>query len=428
MFKITSPRSFLLVCLLPLCVVGSLCFAQSKDSLYGREYPFMDYDSAERQEAVSKLHQQIDSKKVSLEHDSTHGYLKDILKELDIDIASQVLVFSKTSLQNQFISPANARAIYFNDEVYVAWVQDSELLEFASMDPVLGPVLFTLSQEEVKKPKFQNETDKCLRCHDSYSLTGGGTPRFLLGSGYHGKQGQMMYHEGRIMTDNSTPIRKRWGGWFVTGTHGDQLHLGNLVVKTAEDIQPENLKKNGNIFDLSPYTDIDPYLTPYSDIVALLVLEHQVEVQNLISRVNYLTQKAMTEEQPLSKRTQELLDEIYEELVRSIFFADAAEVSSTITGTSGYAENFSKLGPKDSGGRSLRELDLENKVFKYPLSYLVYSDAFLNMRELPLNYVKRRVGEILDPSSADENFGNLTSQDKKAIREILKDTLPKFLM
>ena len=97
-------------------------------------------------------------------------------------------------------------------------------------------------------------------------------------------------------------------------------------------------------------------------------------------------------------------------------------LSSTIAGVSGFTERFNDLGPKDSQGRSLRELDLTHRLFKYPLSYLVYSEAFAALPQQVKNIVSNRINEVLLGREDSADFAHLTEQDRRAIIEILNAT------
>ena len=222
-----------------------------------------------------------------LSFDPVRGYLASLLASLDVPVSSQMLVFSGTSLQARLVSANTPRAIYFTDDVYVAWLQGSDLLEIAALDANLGPVFYTLRQEDSDTPAFQRHTGFCLECHDTYGLSGGGVPRFVIGSGPTDARGRSATHGGWMLTTDQTPLSRRWGGWYVTGTHGDQVHAGNTVVRRAADPAPEVEVANGNRTDLTGLLDTDPYLTGHSDIAALLVIEHQIYVQNLLTRVNW---------------------------------------------------------------------------------------------------------------------------------------------
>ncbi|NKB32748.1 MAG: hypothetical protein GKR91_06585 [Pseudomonadales bacterium] len=408
--------SYLLVAVITVSVVAQ------DDSPYEREYPVMNYGTASLHDAITTLQTRIDRGEINLEFNPERGYLDSTLKALNISTTSQLLVFSRTSLQQPLISPQAPRAIYFNDNVYVAWVQESGLLEVASMDPNLGPVFFTLSQVDTEQPRFNREFRLCLRCHDSLSLTGGGTPRFMMSSNYTGTAGQLVSHEGSIMTTSRTPIRNRWGGWYVSGFHGEQRHLGNVLIETADDISDENLARMGNQETLVELTDTDPYILPYSDIVALLVIEHQIEVQNKIARTNFYARTLFSEEELDATEVEQALDVLSEELVQSLFMVGQPALTGSIEGTSGFAESFMAAGPIDSQGRSLRDLDLQQRLFTYPLSYLIYSDAYRALPEQIKNRVRSTMEEILSGSSNDEAYTHLSDQDRQAISEILAET------
>jgi hypothetical protein len=387
---------------------------------YAREFPAVGYATLVPGGAAGRLAGRIASGDARLTWSGERGYLDSLLQELAIDPSSQALVFSRTSLQVRQILPGTPRAIYFNDESYVAWVPGARALEIASYDPELGPVFYTLLQDTDTEPAMERELARCLRCHDTYSLSGGGVPRFLLGSGYTGTDGELVSHEAWILTSQATPLRSRWGGWYVTGTHGDQVHLGNIVVEQAEDLQDLEALRVGNVADLGGLLDTGQYLTPFSDIVALLVLEHQVEVQNRISRL--LFESADIEPGQASS----VLAEPIEDLVRAMLMIDAVGLSAPVAGGSGFAELFESRGPFDAVGRSLRQLDLETRLFRYPLSYLIYSDGFAALPEPVRDAILGRIDEILDADPATDGFSSLTGPDREAIREILTATLPAF--
>jgi hypothetical protein len=389
---------------------------------YEREFPSIAYTSAELNDAITKLQAGLNSGVLSLEFNQHRGYLDSLLQVLELDSSTQLLVFSKTSVQTGLISPATPRAIYFNEEVYIAWVPGTQVLEIASMDPNLGPVFYTLSQQATEKPSFERQSQQCMRCHDSQSLTGGGTPRFMMSSAYIGRQGQLVSHEGSIMTTSRTPIEKRWGGWYVTGSHGSQLHLGNALIESTADLQAENLKKTGNMLSLHSLTNTEPYITPYSDIVALLIIEHQIEVQNLITRVNYHARTVLENETLNAREVQVKIEALSEELLRSLFMVGQAAFSSPIAGVSGFTEMFNKLGPKDPQGRSLRNLDLSTRLFKYPLSYLIYSDAYAALPAQVKDIISTRISSILLGTDNSADFDHLSEEDRRVIIEILNAT------
>jgi hypothetical protein len=382
---------------------------------YETEYPTIPYTTGERTDRVAALMAEIERGEVELVYDGERGYLESLLAELEIDPSSQTLVYSQTSLQGRLIGPKTPRAIYFNDDVYVAFVQGAPL-EIASLDPNLGPVFYLLEQT-APAPKFTAELGRCLSCHDSYSLTGGGVPRFIVGSGYTGTTGMLVSHEGWILVSDRTPLKSRWGGWYVTGRHGSQVHLGNIVIKTLYDFDKLEELRVGNRDTLDGLVDAKPYLANTSDIVALLVLQHQVEVQNLITRLSY-------DARTPSEKREEPLEETVERLLRVMLFVEAAEYTDPISGDARFAQQFASRAVRDSQGRSLRDFDLERRLFRYPLSYLIYSPAFDALPSDVKTMFYARLNEVLTGANASESSEHLSGSDRSSVFEILRDTKP----
>jgi hypothetical protein len=391
--------------------------AQGNMLRYDAEYPTIPYNTAPRADAVADLIQRVERGEVVLNHHPVRGYLESLLEELDISPASQTLVYSQTSLQSTLIRPAKPRAIYFNDEVYVAFVQSGPL-EIASVDPQLGPVFYLLDRSDTK-PAFSAELGRCMACHDSYSLTGGGAPRFIVGSGYTGPTGALVSHEGWILISDRTPLKSRWGGWYVTGQHGDQVHLGNMQIKSFADFERLEELRLGNLETLDDLFDVEPYLTNKSDIVALLVLQHQADVQNLITRLSYDARSP-------AENQAELVAETIDRLLRMMLFAGAVEYTAPIAGDPAFAAQFASRAVRDAQGRSLRDFDLNRRLFRYPLSYLIYSRAFDALPTDAKGNFYARLDAVLTGADSSEDFTHLTAEDRSTIRSILRATKPDF--
>lgn len=398
----------------------------SGPAVYAVEYPAIGYAEREPAGRVGRLLAGDGRRALARAERTERGYLEALLATLGIDASSQTLVFSRTSKQTGFVRAATPRAIYFNDDSYVAWIPGAPAIEIAHFDPELGPVFFTLSQDAGAAPVIERHLEACLRCHDSYSLSGGGVPRFLLGSGYTGANGELVSHEAWILTDQSTPLRFRWGGWYVTGRHGTARHLGNIVVARIEDLQDLESLRVGNLDSLDGLVDTSAYLTPYSDIVALLVLEHQVEIQNLISRLRFETVGRLAEEGGDVDAT--ALAGLIEPLVRALLMSDEAPLGDRISDSSGFTAHFESLGPFDSGGRSLRELDLSERLFRYPLSYLIYSDGIAALPATVRDAIHARLRAILGSEAGGDDFPHLSAGDRQAIAAILQETLPGIVV
>jgi hypothetical protein len=244
-------------------------------------------------------------------------------------------------------------------------------------------------------------------------------PRFIVGSGYTGTMGQLVSHEGWILITDRTPLKSRWGGWYVTGRHGDQVHLGNMVIKTLDDFDRLEELRAGNRDTLDGLFDVTPYLTDTSDIVALLVFQHQADVQNLITRLAY-DARTPTDDQA------ELIAETVERLLRAMLFVDAVEYAAPISGDSRFVEQFSRRAARDSQGRSLRDFDLTRRLFRYPLSFVIHSAAFDALPDAAQRAFYERLNEVLSGTDTSEDFAHLTAEDRGAILEILTATKPEL--
>jgi hypothetical protein len=426
-------RSRSKVCLALSLAVATVAFADLTSSyIVPLDDETIRYSQRPADDPVERLNRKIASGEVKLEYDGAHGYLRSVLQALGIPVESQMLVFSKTSFQATRISPRRPRALYFNDTTAVGSVYDSDLLEFASVDPKLGVVFYTLNQEKVGKPHFDRRDNACLQCHDNGGTTLG-VPGMVVRSVYPDPTGMPVFQAGDFNTDDRSPFKERWGGWYVTGTHGAMTHMGNSVVRDPD--HPEKLEGATalNVTDIRGKFDSVAYLAPHSDIVALMTLEHQARMTNLITRVGYETAIAQHDQarinqayhQPadeMSESTRHRIDNAVEEMVQYMFFVDEAKLDAPVKGTSGFAQAFERAGVRDRQGRSLRDFDLETRLFRYPLSYMIYTEAFDNMPEAARERIYRRLFDVLTGKEKSPRHARLSATDRRAILEILLDT------
>lgn len=373
------------------------------------EHEAIAYSKSTPTDVVARLQQRIDAGEATLAFDADHGYLPAVLRALNVPVSSQGLVFSRTSLQVDRIAPWTPRAVYFSDDVYVGWVQGGPIMEIASADPKLGAVFYTLSQEQGGRPYFERQTHTCLGCHDSSSSTGG-VPGFIMRSVVTDRYGYPIVADTGATTDQ-TPVEKRWGGWYVTGTLGNPPHMGNVfspmlaheIGNVQSYLSRTKLVSTHDVTSLEDRFDVDPYLAPHSDAVALLVLAHQTYVHNLITLAGYEARIAGNQ---LDGRAKMAADR----LVRGLTFARQASLGAPVKGTSTFAADFTALGPRDRQGRSLRDLDLNDRVFRYTLSYMIYADSFNGLPDVVKQYVYERLRESLNED----------------VLQILKDTKSDF--
>jgi hypothetical protein len=395
----------------------------------------INYSRSEPENPVSRLVGNMHSGKVRLPHDPTFGYLPALLRELNIPVSSQTLVFSKTSLQRDCISPRTPRALYFNDEVYVGYCQNGDVLEVSTADPRLGTVFYSVSQAASNGPRFVRQGDNCLICHGSSQTKQ--VPGHLLRSVFVHPSGLPILAAGTHRTDQTSPLEERWGGWYVTGTNGPQKHLGNLVIDSPSVPEEVDNTQGINQTELIDRFDTTAYLSKHSDLVALMVLAHQAEAHNRITQANFGAREALYYQQSLNRELKEPADHVWdstnsriesvgEPLVEYLLFSGETELTHRVTGTSRFAREFAERGPRDRKGRSLRDFDLNRRIFRYPCSYLVYSPSFQALPEMARQYVFKRLWSVLSGQDQTKPFSHLTSDDRQAILEILRDTLPNL--
>lgn len=374
----------------------------------------INYSKMSANSVIEKLQKRIDQGEVKFNFDNQWGYLEPLLRELKIIPSSQILTFAKTSLQRERINPNNPRSLYFNDRVYIGYIPGAPVLEVAVADPKLGGVFYTLEQKEVPAPKFARN-DQCLECHASAKTMG--VPGHLIRSFETDESGVIELSTGTSQVNHRTPLKDRWGGWYVTGTHGNQMHRGNLMGKPAFERQAKEPNFLGNLTDLSPFFETRKFIEPSSDIVALMIFEHQAHMHNFLARLNYEATLALEQYGHLNYLKSKITS-----FLKYLLFVDEIQLTAPVNGRLDFIKQFSKDAPKDQNGRSLRDLDLKDRMFKYPCSYMIYSEAFDSLPPNLLNLIYSRLYEILTRKDTSKEFEFLTSSDRKAILEILAET------
>jgi hypothetical protein len=392
--------------------------------------PFADapinYRSSELNDPVAKLQKRLERGEFKPHYDSRHGYLKSILEALHISLSSQTLVFSKTSFQFPDINPAAPRALYYNDDVYVGQVHDGRFLEFASFDPMQGAIFYVMDEHRDKHPSFERSEVDCIQCHVAPSTKG--IPGVMLRSVYTKPDGTADGAARSFVTGQESPLSQRWGGWYVTAKNGSQGGMANVLI--SDPRHPEQLDRaaGANLTSLTGRFDTSAYLTGSSDIVALMVLAHQTQMHNWITLTNYQTRIALfnagQSSGPATEEVRKRFEGPAEQLVRYLLFTNEVPLQTPIAGTSDFARQFTARGPRDSEGRSLRDFDLQKRIFKYPCSYLIYSEAFDAIPAPAKDYIYRRLFDILSGREQGPEFASLSNQDRRAILEILVATKP----
>jgi hypothetical protein len=398
--------------------------------------PFADapiyYRSQDLNDPVAKLQQQMDSGAATLRFDSKYGYLKSVLAALHVPVSSQTLVFSKTSFQFPEISPSTPRALYFNDDVYVGHVSKGKFLEFAAFDPQKGAVFYVMDERQVEKPRFERAEVDCVQCHVAASTRN--VPGVLMRSVFVKPSGYPAAGARSFVTGQESPMNERWGGWYVTARHGAGMAMGNALVTDPKSPETLNRPDVPNLTSLKDRFKSEDYLTGSSDAVALMVLAHQTQMHNLITQTSYQTRLALFAEgvenggvsssDSLPSVARAKFESPAEQLVRYLLFTNEAALPEPLAGVSGFTEEFANLGPRDALGRSLRDFDLQTRLFKYRCSYLIYSEDFEALPAPAKDYVYRRLFEVLSGHDQSAEFASLTPDNRRAILEILVSTKP----
>jgi hypothetical protein len=363
---------------------------------------------------IAELQARIDRGEVTLRFDEKHGWLPALLDVLKVPRSSQMLVFSKTSLQRAFITPKNPRALYYNDDVYLGYVPGAPLMEVSAVDPELGGVFYHLEQAPAKKPQFVRDAD-CLSCHVSSRTLG--VPGHFVRSVGTDAAGELEPGTEVSHIEHCTPFADRWAGWYVTGTHGAMPHRGNLI--GAADFERALREPNfrGNATSLGDFFDESEYLARGSDVVALMVLEHQGHMHNYITRLNYETRIMMAQ----YGHTRYLTKKV-DAFLRYLLFTEEAPLTAPVAGNPEFVKAFAALGPRDAQGRSLRDFDLQTRLFKHPCSFLIYSAAFDEIPAVMRDEIYRRLWDILHGRDPSPDFANIPAEHRTAVRDILLET------
>jgi hypothetical protein len=392
--------------------------------------PILYYD-VEAAGPVAELRSRLESGELSFKPGNDKELLRQVLHELKVPTDSQVLVFSKTSKQNERIHPATPRAIYFSDDLYVGWVPGG-MIELGSVDPDLGAVFHLMDHREREAvPRFERPED-CLTCHAS-SRTGN-APGFLVRSVYPDENGFPLLSEGSYVTTHDSPLDERWGGWYVTGSHGEDRHMGNVIAhEIDEGTVVLDREPGANLDSLDHLFNTDPYLAKTSDILALMVLEHQTEMHNRLNRAStafriatyrQAQMKKLFGEKP-SRKLEGTVLSITESHVRKILqymlFAEELPIDDGNIDSDGpFRDAFLANRRESSEGRSLKDFQLLDRLFKYRCSYMIYSSSFETLPTPLKNHLYQRLWTIL--KGEDPEFQHLGESESTRIKSILLET------
>ncbi|MBP7948117.1 MAG: hypothetical protein KA004_00585 [Verrucomicrobiales bacterium] len=408
--------------------------APAQDNIY--EGAPHNYFKAPLDDPATQLLNDLKAKKKVLDRSSDKASIKSMLKLLNVPEASQVLVFSKTSFQRDKISPWNGRGVYFNEDNYVGWVPGG-LIELVSMDSKLGPIFYGVDQNWKEDLPIFDRSEDCLSCH------GGGMtnnlPGIMVRSVYTDAKGFPLLQAGTTLVDHSTPIKDRWGGWFVTGLHGADRHMGNVLAEEKGGEVALDREKGANLKSIDDLLPQDRYPARGSDIVALMVLEHQIMAHTKLTEASYHVRSAIARMQALQKDFGEPVTDVLsgsalsvaqshaDKVLKCLLFVEEAPLpEGGIEGDAPFQEAFRENRRKTAEGKSLKDFQLLTRIFKYRCSYMIYSRSFDGLPAQLKELVYRRLFDILTGEKPVQGYEHLAASEKRDIFDILRETKPEL--
>jgi len=358
------------------------------------------------------------SGEVKLDTSDDKAFLASILKALDIPISSQLLVFSASSLQSEIINPRNPRALYFNEDTYIGYVPGGKV-EIISMDPEMGPMFYIFGQLNGGGVPAITRSEKCFNCHAGNATHR--VPGLIAESLLPMLSGASLETYRRDEQGHQIPLEKRFGGWHLTGGHHLTETHANLMGRTRAS-------RGFELTQVQPgqMSDLDLHLLPTSDILPNLLHEHQLGFENRVFHAAYVLRQLKAEGggSVLTAAKPEV-EKHADDLARYILFADEAKLPNQgIDGDPAFIRDFQRNKKPVSNGASLKDFDLKSRLFKYRASYMLYTDSWQKLPKEIKDRVYYKMAEGLRDQNPSPAFAHLPSDEKRAIRSILKDTLP----
>lgn len=387
------------------------------------------YFTRKPQDPMSLLMEKIDAGEVTITEENGKPLVERLLRELKLDKDTQVLVFSKTSLQKRAVSYRNPRAIYFNESVYLGWMPNGRV-EVASFDPEIGPLFYFQRQLDDTRSRLFVRTRSCLGCH------AGNATNFIPGS-----LGRSVYPDrtGRVLkgiedyrrSGHHIPLQDRYGGWFVSGQHGKMRHMGNSIA-TREDGQVTiDRKRFANLEKLDQFFPTDSYLAPGSDIAALLVFDHQVTMHHRLVEATYRARQALFDSKldPMETDVAKLaagrsireFTEGVDKVIDYMLFREEIALPK-VSCDANFRRAFTANKRTDKGGNSLKDLRLDGRIFEHRCSFMIYSPSFEHMPPMLRGAIYDRLHQILTAQAPVKGFEHLGAEERTRIFEILRET------
>lgn len=380
--------------------------------------PIHQYWTAIPRDRFSRLKAELNAGTRALDTTSEARFLESLLEALEVPVSSQMLVYSVTSLQKNLISPKRPRALYFSDDTYVGYVPGGQI-EVISLDPDLGGIFYIFDDFRPGRRPHLERSDDCMRCHSPHYMQG--IPGLVVESVVPGITGGGEKAFRREMSGHAIPLDLRFGGWHVTGAPASLKHWGNLLLVYTDEGRKERPIQPGELFDLHRY----PRAT--SDVLPQLLHEHQVGFVNRAVQAMYRARILLQEKpgSPVAPEVELELEQLAHGLVRYLLFAEEAALPAEgIAGEPEFKTAFAASRKAGPGGASLRDLNLATRLLQHRCSYMIYSPAFAGLQDALKERVFRLLEKALSATEAPEEFAYLPSEEREAIRGILRATLP----
>ena len=424
----------LLRILLVVGLMGPLAPRASAQQVEPFEEPPINYSATPTNDRATAISAKFQSRAMEIRSMPAKKRLQWLLAELGVPVESQIFVFSKTSLQRDLINPEAPRVLYFSDEAYIGW-SPTGAFEVAVFDAKLGATFYVFEPHATKEEPLLARSGDCLLCHSRHEHT----PSLRTRSVFPDANGEPLSGSGSSNIAPSTPLAERWGGWYVTGTKAPFEHRGNLTGKKIDDFEGPSAQPTRNLLSLEGVVDTRRYLLKTSDVVPLLMHDHQVHVHNVLSTANQDARIALhrwpamreilglPKDAPPQGSCLVVFDSQAEKVLDALLCRDeAAWPAGGIQGDGVFAPAYAKSRKSDAKGRSLRDLDLQTRLFRYRCSPLIYSESFATLPKELHDIILLRLSSGLRAFPPSPSFGHLPDDERAAIHEILSATLPNL--
>jgi hypothetical protein len=392
-------------------VASSAPRVRAQQAVPDYELPEIAYSKATPDDAVARLQRRIDAGELVFQGTGRELLLA-VLKALHVPVESQTLVFSKTSLQKERISPETPRALYFSETVYVGWVPGG-LIEVAAIDPQLGPIFYHFKANDAPEvPKKFERDASCMLCHGYFFIRD--VPSLLALTGVPDKTGEFLARSDFDLVDDATRFEKRWGGWYVTGYTGTENHRGNAF-GVSDGKTSRVVPTSARPAQLSEFFDTSRYPAATSDAANLLILEHQIALYTTLIRAHQNARLAPRLSRP----------SLETEVVDRLLFRRAARLPEGIVKNGAFMRAFTADARRSAAGDSLKDLMLDGQLFRNRCSYLIYSEAFAALPAGLKTGIYRALYDALQNDDPASRYAYLEKAERRRIYDILMETHPE---